>query len=226
MVNYDILAYYIGSNILVYMLIHIPLDLITYRRKTEGYKEDAKDYPAWEDQNFTKIITVITSLVFWVFVIFWPILHIFDIDDFILFFNFAIPYVDEVFQIIGLVLVGLGTFIASIGRISRSTKAISWGVPKELTKKWGFRIVRHPLYASYCYYFIGIPLAMLNYLLIPLILGIFGYYLTAVYEEKILVREFGEEYIEYQKKVGMLVPFIGRRKAVTPKEINGGSGRI
>ena len=147
-------------------------------------------------------------------------------DNFILFFNFNIPYVGNAIQIIGLILIGLGTSIASIGRISRGTKAISWGVPKELTKKWGFKIVRHPLYASYCYYFLGIPLAILNYILLPLVLGIFGYYYSAKYEEKILVQEFGDEYIEYQKEVGKLIPFIGKRKTRDEDEINGGSGRI
>ena len=78
--------------------------------------------------------------------------------------------------------------------------------------KGGFRLVRHPLYASYCYYFIGLPLAMFNYLLFPLILGIIGYYFTAIYEERILVEEFGEEYIEYRKKVGMFIPLIGKQR--------------
>ena len=53
---------------------------------------------------------------------------------------------------------------------------------------------------------------MANYLLLPMILGIIGYYYTAKYEEKILEKEFGEEYQNYQRKVGMLIPFIGRKK--------------
>ncbi len=40
------------------------------------------------------------------------------------------------------------------------------------------------------------------------------------------MQEFGEEYIEYRKKVGMLVPFIGRHKTTKLEEKNGGSGRI
>ena len=60
---------------------------------------------------------------------------------------------------------------------------------------------------------------MQNFLLIPLILGIFGYYFTAKYEERILEKEFGEDYQSYQRKVGMLLPLIGRRKPTQkPKE--------
>ena len=115
-------------------------------------------------------------------------------------------------QYIGLIFACLGTFIACLGRISRSIYAISWGVPNQLTTRLGYRIVRHPLYTSYCCYFLGVPLAMQNYLLLILVLGIIGYVQTARYEEKILLQEFGGEYEAYQRKVGMIIPFIGRRK--------------
>ncbi len=210
MINYNIIAYYIGANILLYFLIHIPLDILTLRDKQEKYKENAKEYSAWGNQNLVKIITVITSIYFWVFSVLWPVLHIFTWDNFVMICNFEIPIAGEAFQYIGMVIIGFGTIIACLGRIARKTQAISWGVPNKLTVKLGFRIVRHPLYASYCYYFLGIPLAMMNYLLLPLILGIIGYYFTAKYEEEILLQEFGEEYFAYQKKVGMLLPFIGR----------------
>ena len=212
MLNHNMLAIFIGSNALLFLIIHIPLDILTYLSKENKYKEGAKDYPAWDKSVFIKIITIFTSLLFWLFFLVWPILHLVGWDGFVMFFNFNIPYVGDSFQIIGMVLVALGTLIAIVGRISRGSNAVSWGVPKELTTKGGFKIIRHPLYASYCYYFIGIPLAMLNFILIPLLLGIIGYYFTAVYEEKILLEEFGEEYINYQEKVGMLMPFIGRKR--------------
>jgi len=219
-INYDIIAYFIGSNALLYLAIHIPLDIITYTKKKERYKAGAEEYPAWSGQNIIKIITIFSSILFWIFFICWPILHLANIDNFILFLNFTIPIVGEVFQYVGLVLVGFGSIIAIIGRISRRIDAISWGVPKELTTRGAFKIVRHPLYSSYCFYFIGIPLSMLNYFLIPLIIGIFGYYFTAKYEEEILVKEFGHEYQIYQSKVGMLLPFIGRKKIEESEDSN------
>ncbi|NHJ85264.1 MAG: isoprenylcysteine carboxylmethyltransferase family protein [Asgard group archaeon] len=213
LIDYDIIAIVIGINALVYMLIHIPLDILTIVKKTKREKSGAKEYPAWEKgKNVIKIITILTSVIYWIFFIIWPIIHFLEWDAFILFFNFEIPYVSEVFQYIGLILTSIGTFIACLGRISRSIYAISWGVPNKLTTHLGFKIVRHPLYSSYILYFVGIPLAMQNYLLIPLVLGIIGYVFTAKYEEQILLLEFGEEYKEYQRKVGMLLPFIGRRK--------------
>jgi len=212
MVSYDIIAYFLLGNIILYLLIHIPLDILTYMNKERKTKENTEEYSAWGEQQFIKIITLISSLVFWVFFAIWPILHLLHSDNFILFFNYTIPIVGEIIQYIGFVLIGLATIIAIIGRIARKRIAISWGVPKELTTNIGFQIVRHPLYASYCYYFLGFPLVMSNYLLIPLILGVIGYYNTAKYEEQILEKEFGEEYQAYQRKVGMLIPFIERKK--------------
>ena len=213
MINYNTIAIVIGVNALVYMLIHIPLDIITVIKKAQREKSGAKEYPAWEKgKNFVKIITILASIIFWLFFLLWPIIHFLNWDGFILFFNFEIPFVSEALQYIGLIITSFGTFIACLGRISRSIYAISWGIPNKLTTHLGFRIVRHPLYTSYILYFLGLPLAMQNYLLIPLILGIIGYVFSAKYEEQILLLEFGEEYKEYQRKVGMLLPFIGRRK--------------
>lgn len=212
MLNYDHICYFILANAFLYLGVHIPIDILTIIRKKEKYMEGAKEYPAWKGSNLVKVITVFTSIYFWSFFLIWPILHLLSIDNFILFFNFEIPFVGIVLQYIGLVLIGLGTIIAVLGRIARGLIAISWGVPKGLTTTLGFRIVRHPLYASYCYYFLGVPLAMLNFLLLPLIFGILGYYFTSKYEEEILLENFGEEYRNYQSSVGMLIPLLGRRK--------------
>jgi len=220
LINYDIIAYFIGLNALLYLLIHIPIDIITYTNKKERYKVGAEEYPAWSGQNIIKIITVFSSILFWLFFICWPILHLINVDNFIMFFNFTIPVVGEVLQYIGLVFVVFGSIIAIIGRLSRGANAISWGVPKGLTTKGAFKVVRHPLYSSYCFYFLGIPLSMLNFLLIPLIIGIIGYYFTTKYEEEILVKEFGYEYQIYQSKVGMLLPFIGRKKLDEKEDTN------
>ena len=183
MLDYDILAIFIGSNALLYLLTHIPLDILTFFSKNEKYKAEAKEYPAWDKSNFTKVITIVASLFFWVFFLIWPILHLLMWDNFILFFNFVIPYVTIYLQIFGMILVALGSLIAITGRFSRGTKAISWGVPKKLTINGMFRFIRHPLYSSYCFYFIGIPIMMLNFLLIPLILGIIGYYFGATFRK-------------------------------------------
>jgi protein-S-isoprenylcysteine O-methyltransferase len=111
-------------------------------------------------------------------------------------------------QLIGIFLISSATLVAIGGRISRGKRAFSWGVPIVLEKNGMYRYLRHPLYASYFYYFVGFLFLLQNFLLIFLLLGIPGYYDMAVYEEEILVQEFGHEYIEYQKRTKMFIPFI------------------
>jgi len=68
-------------------------------------------------------------------------------------------------------------------------------------------IVRHPYYVSYVLIPVGLSLALLTYWpLIPALCVVIGIYPTAKAEEEMLVRQFGEEYTVYQRKVGMFVP--------------------
>ncbi|MCK4472668.1 MAG: hypothetical protein KAW49_12890 [Anaerolineae bacterium] len=68
-------------------------------------------------------------------------------------------------------------------------------------------IVRHPYYVSYVLILVGLSLALLTYWpLIPALCVVIGMYPTARTEEEMLIERFGEEYIEYRRKVGMFFP--------------------
>ncbi|MCK4473131.1 MAG: isoprenylcysteine carboxylmethyltransferase family protein, partial [Anaerolineae bacterium] len=65
-------------------------------------------------------------------------------------------------------------------------------------------IVRHPYYVSYVLILVGLSLALLTWWpLVPALCVVIGIYPTARTEEEMLIERFGEEYIEYQRKVGM-----------------------
>jgi len=67
--------------------------------------------------------------------------------------------------------------------------------------------VRHPYYVSYVLIPVGLSLALLTWWpLIPALCVTIGIYPTAKAEEEMLIERFGEEYIEYQRKVGMFFP--------------------
>ena len=68
-------------------------------------------------------------------------------------------------------------------------------------------IVRHPYYVSYVLIPAGLSLALLTWWpLIPALCVAIGMYPTARTEEEMLIERFGEEYIEYRRKVGMFFP--------------------
>ena len=68
-------------------------------------------------------------------------------------------------------------------------------------------IVRHPYYVSYVLILVGLSLALLTWWpLISALCVVIGIYPTAKAEEEMLIERFGEEYIEYRRKVGMFFP--------------------
>lgn len=210
MISYDVLAYFIAANAIVYIAVHLPLEVLAYKNKVSKQKEDSGNYDMWERSKATILVSTFSTIYFWIFFAIWPIYHFVFSSEFIKQFSYTFHY-STYLQIIGLILVLFATTVEIFGRIEKGKTAISWGVPSKLKTGLGQRIVRHPLYASYIHYFIAFQLIFQSFILLPLLPGILGYYSIAKYEESILTYEFGDDYREYQKKVGMLIPFLGRR---------------
>lgn len=111
-----------------------------------------------------------------------------------------------------------GFFIFYIGAITYNWVLFSGGkyiLPStsglsenhKLVQKGPYGFIRHPLYVAYIFILAGLSLVLLIYwLLIPTLFIIIGIYPTAKAEEETLIEQFGEEYIEYKRKVGMFFP--------------------
>jgi protein-S-isoprenylcysteine O-methyltransferase Ste14 len=74
-----------------------------------------------------------------------------------------------------------------------------------------YRWVRHPLYTAGLVFIWLTPVMTVNLLVLNLGLTIY-LVVGAIYEERKLVRECGEAYLEYQEEVPMLIPGMVRRK--------------
>lgn len=80
-----------------------------------------------------------------------------------------------------------------------------------LYKSGLYKFVRHPQYVSQILGDLGAGLALLSYLIIPVVLLIQLplFVLRAMQEEKLLQKHFPSEFSEYKKQSGFFIPFIG-----------------
>jgi len=205
MIDPFLIKFIITLNFLIYIGFTLPLDLKTYLKRNPNLKQkispDSKI-------NLWFILAFITSGCVWI---------VFFLNSIAFFLNLQISYIPKlipntilfnIFQLLGAILISCGTIIAVLGRYSRWDRAFSWGIPTKLETKGMYRWIRHPLYSSYIFYFLGFPLLYLNPFFLFLLLGIIGYFSITLYEEALLVKYFPEEYPIYQKKVKRFIPLL------------------
>lgn len=120
-------------------------------------------------------------------------------------------------QIIGLVILYIGSlfFAWAIGFAGKSLGPSISGIHADhiLVQNGPLGIVRHPYYVSYVLILLGLGLTLTS--LLPLFLAliiVIGMIPTAEAEEKQLAGLFGEEYQQYQRRVGRFFPrLFGKR---------------
>ena len=125
----------------------------------------------------------------------------------------------KIFFIIGLIMTIIGQ-IFRIGGIytgkKNFTHKISYEKKKEhkLVKNGVFALSRHPSYFGFYLWSIGIEIMCCNPICFIGFTFILFYFFKnrILLEEKLLIQFFGEEYLEYKKKVGILIPFISLDK--------------
>lgn len=80
----------------------------------------------------------------------------------------------------------------------------------KLVAKGPFKIIRHPQYISQLLMDLGGCLATLSYIILPLaLIEIPVLIMRGLLEEKLLSKNFKEEFSTYKRKTGFMFPFIG-----------------
>jgi protein-S-isoprenylcysteine O-methyltransferase Ste14 len=123
----------------------------------------------------------------------------------ILVVNFSMPLLHLT---ISLPLITLGAWIAIRGvRATGFETAETHCAPKKLEMAGAYSIVRHPQYLGWILAHIGMSvlLSVVYSMLFTSVL-VALIYLISKKEEDELIKEFGKEYEDYQKKVPMLIP--------------------
>ena len=81
--------------------------------------------------------------------------------------------------------------------------------PYKLSTPLFYRVVRHPLYSGFLLAFWATPTMSVGHALLAA--GMTVYVLIAIrYEERDLVGYYGDKYVDYRRRVGTLVPGLGK----------------
>ena len=114
----------------------------------------------------------------------------------------------------------IGSVLAIIGLIIRVTSILTlkqqftYTVTKianhELIENGLYRNIRHPGYFGQFIIFLGISVSLSNWLSVLLmIIPVFlGYIIRINVEEKFMIEQMGQKYIDYQKRTKRLIPHI------------------
>jgi len=115
---------------------------------------------------------------------------------------------------------GVPTFIIAIWLLWRSHAdlARNWSVTTEIKEGHKlvtggvFRYIRHPMYLAHFLWGIAQLLLIENWIAGPASLVVFLplYLLRVGKEERLMLKEFGDEYLSYMKRTGRLFPRFGR----------------
>ena len=74
-----------------------------------------------------------------------------------------------------------------------------------------FRKLRHPMYMACMLFYIGLSLSTMSLFSLTLTFGIFLFYnYIADFEENILIKKFGKQYIEYRQRTNKWFPKVLR----------------
>ena len=114
--------------------------------------------------------------------------------------------IGSVFAIIGLIII-----VTSILTLKQQfTYTVTKIDNHELVETGLYKSIRHPGYLGQLIIFLGISTALSNWLsILFMIIPVFLGYLNRIkVEEKFMIEEMGQKYIDYQKRTNRLIPTI------------------
>lgn len=142
-------------------------------------------------------LAFITIIIFIILENYFPELHI-------------IPYV-KALEIIGVLLCALGVAFAIWARAhlgSNWNNRPSIQENHELVTSGPYALVRHPIYTGILFAIIGSALTGQAAWLIVLVIFVAEFIRRVYAEEKLMLKEFPDQYPAYQKRTKALIPFV------------------
>lgn len=126
--------------------------------------------------------------------------------------NFILFEIDAL-TILGVGLLVFGTLfriwcINALGKYFTATVRVQEG--QKIVTNSAYKYIRHPSYLGAYLAIVGSAIFMHAYfgIFFSIVGMLFAYAYRITFEEKALVEEFGNEYLEYQKRTNKMIPFV------------------
>ena len=175
----------------IWCLSEIILNRLLRTKNTDKQKADKGTlYLIW--------ITIIVCIALSVFISIAFYLPISE-NSIICYLGLVIIYVGIIFRL--LVVRSLGKFF---------TVTVTIRKDHSLKRDGFYKYIRHPSYLASAMSFVGFGIALNNWIsLLLLSIAILSVFVIRIkVEEKVLIEEFGDEYLEYKKTTKSIIPFI------------------
>jgi len=141
--------------------------------------------------------------------------NVIDLSMIISRFLLPLPFVDQLRFRVSILTITIGGILLCVGiyfifaGISKIYLKLMFNQRIDLVTDGVYGVVRHPIYFGDLMWPIGLSItfgAICSLMLTPIWIAIYLY--TIDIEEKWLVKEYGEKYLRYRKRVKKLIPFI------------------
>ena len=141
-----------------------------------------------------------------------PFLVVWGLDSSV--YQFSTVLAGFIPTVVRLILAGISLGLAFLlGRLSHQSLFSEIRDPPKVLDTGVYAKVRHPMYLGVLLFYMGFILATLSLLSLGIWIGIFFLYdKMATYEEKDLIRMFGDAYLNYQQQVPKWLPRITSSK--------------
>jgi protein-S-isoprenylcysteine O-methyltransferase Ste14 len=98
--------------------------------------------------------------------------------------------------------------IAVLGRFFSGVIGVQ--VEQKVVQSGPYRLIRHPSYTGALIFYVGMGLAVQSLAAVLVAVAIFGivYSYRIFVEEKVLIGELGNSYVEYKKKTKRVIPYL------------------
>lgn len=172
---------------------------ITERQANAALPKKREKRPLFHKRSLSKLVS---------FCVFVPVV--------LQLFNFSLlPFPERYLwlQYAGLGLVVTGFLVSIRGR---QDLGVNWARSydfqvkdkQQLVTSGIYKYIRHPIYSGLLLMFIGSELIVQSYLILLYLFIVFAAYIQAGWEERLLVKHFGNEYSSYMKRTKRFIPFI------------------